>query len=288
MKRIVVANDLVGVGKVALSASIPLMASCLLEQVLLPTCLLSSHTGGGQSPVKHTTSSILDVFLTDWDNKRIKFDGIFIGYFTTTRDGQKLLEWLSRKQLPLILDPIMADNGKLYQGFSQKHIEIMIKLTQKAELVLPNISEACLLTQTAYLAKNYDEEDIRQVARKLAKLGPKQVVISGISFEEGSIGFAYYQSDSDQLTFHFGKQFPYHFYGTGDIASAIITAGFYYQLPLTQILDLVVSFLEKVLQNTLTLKRDLILGVAYESHLNYLTKPFKKLLEEKNVISKIS
>ncbi|HER4030448.1 TPA: pyridoxamine kinase, partial [Streptococcus pyogenes] len=115
MKRIVVANDLVGVGKVALSASIPLMASCLLEQVLLPTCLLSSHTGGGQNPVKHTTSSILDVFLTDWDNKRIKFDGIFIGYFTTTRDGQKLLEWLSRKQLPLILDPIMADNGKLYQ-----------------------------------------------------------------------------------------------------------------------------------------------------------------------------
>lgn len=70
MKRIVVANDLVGVGKVALSASIPLMASCLLEQVLLPTCLLSSHTGGGQNPVKHTTSSILDVFLTDWDNKR--------------------------------------------------------------------------------------------------------------------------------------------------------------------------------------------------------------------------
>ncbi|GAY70423.1 pyridoxamine kinase [Streptococcus canis] len=288
MKRIIVANDLVGLGKVALSASIPLMAACCMEQVLLPTCLFSSHTGGGQTPLKHSTSTFLDGFLLAWEQSDLKFDSLFVGYLNQVEDANKILAFVSRQNMPLVLDPIMADQGRLYSGLSEQHLKAMRSLAQKADLILPNITEACLLTQPPYLKEGYRRSDIKELAIKLTNLGPKEAIISGVSFEEGQIGFAYYQAAHNQLTYHFGKQFPEHFYGTGDIASAIIASGFSYQLPLGDILELTVSFLEKSLETTLDLKRNIAFGIAYEFHLAYLITSFQQLLEENHDISKIS
>lgn len=280
MKRIMVANDLVGIGKVGLSASIPVMAACCMEQALLPTCLLSGHTGGGNKPVKWGTSDLMKAFLTEWRERDADYHAIVVGYLSQTEDAEKILDFLSQQQVPLILDPIMADQGKLYTGFTSQHVAVMTQLAGQADLLIPNVSEACLLTQTPYLGTHYSEENVKQLVIKLASLGPRHIVISGISFQEGEIGFAYYQSSKNHLSYYFGTQFPQQFYGTGDIVSAIIASGFCYELPMKDVLNLAISFIEKALQTTLMLKEDISFGIAYEPHLAYLNTSFQQLMEE--------
>ncbi|WP_196774101.1 bifunctional hydroxymethylpyrimidine kinase/phosphomethylpyrimidine kinase, partial [Streptococcus dysgalactiae] len=148
------------------------------------------------------------------------------------------------------------------------------------DLLIPNVNEAFLLTQTPYLGTHYSEEDVKQLVIKLASLGPRHIVISGISFQEGEIGFAYYQSSKNHLSYYFGTQFPQQLYGTGDNVSAIIASGFCYELPMKDVLNLAISFIEKALQTTLMLKEDISFGIAYEPHLAYLNTSFQQLMEE--------
>lgn len=280
VKKLIVAHDIVGIGKVASTIALPLLSVCQIETYLLPTVLLSSHTGGFSNPYVEDYSHGLDAFLNHWKEIGIQADGLLIGYSRSAKQVQKLHAYAQEKQIPIIVDPIMGDCGKLYAGFQKEHVEALRKLCQSAELIFPNLTEAAFLTNTSFLGETYQSEHIEHILDELSNLGPKQIVLTGITFEPSRIGMAYRNQLTGETQYYFSKKWPKHFYGTGDSVSAILTAAYLEGIDLKEACQLVIHFLEKVLESTTFLQADIKMGLIYEPHLGMLWENMKKIREK--------
>ena len=182
MTKVIVANDLVGLGKVALTSSLPIMSACQTEVLPLPTVLLSSHTGEFENIYVRDLTDDLKGFCKQWEHLDFIVDGLVSGYFKS-EEALKCVGQLARdKQIALFVDPIMGDNGSLYQGFDRNYVEAMKAFCQQADVIIPNLTEAAFLTDTPYLEEgSYDEATIEKLLRELTKLGPRKVILTGIS-----------------------------------------------------------------------------------------------------------
>ena len=142
MKKILIANDLPGIGKVALAPAIPIFACCQIETILLPTVLLSSHTGEFKNIAIADQTEFMRQSLYQWENLEIKPDAVLTGYFRNTEQIELMVDTIEKlpASTKLFIDPIMADNGTLYSGFTQKHVAEMRKLIQHAHVIYPNIT----------------------------------------------------------------------------------------------------------------------------------------------------
>ena len=283
MTKVIVANDLVGLGKVALTSSLPIMSACQTEVLPLPTVLLSSHTGDFNNIYVRDLTDDLKGFCKQWEYLDFKVDGLVSGYFKSEEE-LKLVGQLARdKEIPLFVDPIMADNGRLYQGFDRNFVEAMKDFCQQADVIIPNLTEAALLTDTPYLeAGSYDKVTVEKLLRDLTKLGPQKVIVTGISFETDKIGLAYFDKETNETAYLMRKSYQSHFYGSGDLLTAILSAGYFYNLDLLKVCDLALDVMERVLSSTLSDGRLLKYGLCYEPHIGLLFSGFNALLEEKN------
>ena len=283
MTKVIVANDLVGLGKVALTSSLPIMSACQTEVLPLPTVLLSSHTGDFNNIYVRDLTVDLKGFCKQWEHLDFTVDGLVSGYFKS-REELKIVGQLARdKQIALFVDPIMGDNGRLYQGFDRNFVEAMKDFCQQADVIIPNLTEAALLTDTPYLeAGSYDKVTVEKLLRDLTKLGPQKVIVTGISFETDKIGLAYFDKETNETVFRMQKRYGNHFYGSGDLLTAILSAGYFYNLDLLKVCDLALDVMERVLSSTLSDGRLLKYGLCYEPHIGLLFSGFNALLEEKN------
>ena len=144
-------------------------------------------------------------------------------------------------------------------------------------------SEAALLTDTPYLeAGSYDKVTVEKLLRDLAKLGTRKVIVTGISFETDKIGLAYFDKETNETIFRMQKRYWNHFYGSGDLLTAILSAGYFYNLDLLKVCDLALDVMDRVLSSTLSDGRPLKYGLCYEPHIGLLFSGFNALLEEKN------
>ena len=283
MTKVIVANDLVGLGKVAMTSSLPIMSACQTEVLPLPTVLLSSHTGDFNNIYVRDLTDDLKGFCKQWEPLDFKVDGLVSGYFKSEEE-LKLVGQLARdKEIPLFVDPIMADNGRLYQGFDRNFVEAMKDFCQQADVIIPNLTEAALLTDTPYLeAGSYDKVTVEKLLRDLTKLGPQKVIVTGISFETDKIGLAYFDKEIDETAYLMRKSYQSNFYGSGDLLTAILSAGYFYNLDLLKVCDLALDVMDRVLSTTLSDGRPLKYGLCYEHHIGLLFSGFNALLEEKN------
>lgn len=281
LPHLLVANDLPGLGKVALASSLPLMAACQVETAILPTVLLSSHTGGFKQLRIDDYTVGMTGFLEQWQNLGIAFDGLVTGYLKNSQQIDLILEFANAKQLPLFVDPIMGDKGCFYQGFDQGHANHMRRLCQNADVIIPNLTEAAFLTKTAYLEKDYQSSQVERLLKKLAALGPSYIVLTGVTFEADKIGLAIYDRTKDKVVYLMAKHYPQHFYGTGDILTAILSSAYFRGISLEKSGRLALDFLNEVMMTTQALERDLRYGLCYEPHLLDLIKNYQLLLEEK-------
>lgn len=280
-KSVIVANDIVGLGKVALSSALPVLSSCQIEVIPMPTVLLSSHTGGfSDIHISDLTQAIED-FVKQWNNLDFPCQGIITGYFKTQKQLEVLAEYALTHQLPRFVDPIMADNGRLYAGYQETFVEKMKQFCKDADVITPNLTEACLLTDLPYLSENYSKTDIEQLCQALVRYNNKHIILTGISFEDDKIGLAHFNCESGNITYHFSKAYPYHFFGTGDLITAILGAGYFHDLSLDDVAEVALDFIDKALERTLALNRDLRFGLSYEPFLPELALNIKRLMEEK-------
>lgn len=280
-KSVIVANDIVGLGKVALSSALPVLSSCQIEVIPMPTVLLSSHTGGFSDIHISDLTQAIENFVKQWNNLDFPCQGIITGYFKTQKQLEVLAEYALTHQLPRFVDPIMADNGRLYAGYQETFVEKMKQFCKDADVITPNLTEACLLTDLAYLSENYSKTDIEQLCQALVKYNNKHIILTGISFEDDKIGLAHFNCESGNITYHFSKAYPYHFFGTGDLITAILGAGYFHDLSLDDVAEVALDFIDKALERTLALNRDLRFGLSYEPFLPELALNIKRLMEEK-------
>lgn len=223
-KRILLINDMCGYGKVATAAMLPILSYMGNSVYNLPTALVSNTLDYGKFSILETTDYITTVFPV-WKELGSSFDAIATGFIASERQAG-IVSAYCREQAAngttILVDPIMGDEGKLYNGVTPATINSMREMVSVAHLIFPNYTEACYLTDTPYSEEGVDEADIRLLIDKLRAIGTRSVLITSISLSDGSRAVAGYNADTDEYFLLPYQEIPVHFPGTGDIFSAIV------------------------------------------------------------------
>ena len=225
-KRILTIQDISCVGQCSLTVALPILSACGLETVILPSAILSTHTGGFKGFTFRDLTEDIDGIAEHWAKENISFDGLYTGYLGSVSQIDKVLHIADTRLkdgAPLIVDPAMADNGKLYSIFDDEFVKNMRRLTDKADIILPNITEACFLTGIEYL-ENYDESYIKKLIDKLAVNDRQIVILTGVSYREGKTGVAVYQNGT--LRYYEHEKIAKGSHGTGDIYASAFTGAY--------------------------------------------------------------
>jgi len=226
MKRILTVQDISCVGRCSLTVALPIISAAGVEAGVLPTAVLSTHTGFPKFTFCDLTDEILPISET-FRELELGFDAIYTGYLGSFRQIELVKELFVRnggEGTMLVVDPAMADNGKLYQGFTPEFAKAMAGLCSIADIVLPNLTEACYMLGITY-TESYTEDYIRDVLRRLVALGAKRAALTGITFEEGKVGVYAYDGEKDSFYQYYNDKLPVAYHGTGDIfASATVGA----------------------------------------------------------------
>ncbi len=224
-KRILTIQDISCVGQCSLTVALPVISACGVECAVLPSAVLSTHTAGFSGYTFRDLTEDMPAIKGHWAKENIKFDALYTGYLGSTKQIQYVKE-ISASALKngakLIVDPAMADGGKLYPGFDDEFVEAMKGLCSEADYIIPNLTEACFLTNTEYKAE-YDKEYIDKILEKLTKAGCKNIIFTGVSFREGYTGIVVLENG--EYSYYEHKFLPNSCHGTGDIyASAFVGA----------------------------------------------------------------
>ncbi len=222
-KRILTVQDISCVGQCSLTVALPILSACGMETAILPSAVLSTHTGGFKGYTFCDLTDEMPKILAHWQKEDIRFAALYTGYLGSSRQIDyvtAIADTVLTPDAPLIVDPAMADNGKLYPGFDAAFVEAMKKLVAKSDIVLPNITEACFLTGCEY-RETYDEAYIDMLFEKLAALGVKNIVLTGVSYSSDSTGVAVYENGKSRYYSHIRYEGGCH--GTGDVYASAFT-----------------------------------------------------------------
>lgn len=223
--RILTIQDISCVGQCSITVALPILSACGIETCILPSAILSTHTVGFKDFECRDFTDEMTAFAKHWEKENIFFDALYTGYIACARQIDSILQIAKgslRKDAKIIVDPAMADNGTLYPAFDCKFVGEMKKLCAIADVILPNVTEACLLTGTEYKSK-YDESYINSLTHKLLATGAKNVVLTGVSYDEKTTGVLVCEKGGKYYYRH--RRLDRGCHGTGDVfASAFVGA----------------------------------------------------------------
>ncbi len=227
-KRILTVQDISCVGQCSLTVALPILSASGNETCILPSAVLSSHTGGFKDYTFRDLTDDIPGIVRHWLSEGIDFDAFYTGYLGTARQVGLVIEILGgklRKPSSLVVvDPAMGDNGVFYKGLDGEFLREMEKLVAMADIIIPNVTEACMLTGIEYRTE-YDEAYVRGLVDGLLRItgNEKTIVITGVGFKQGETGACVYTANS---SFHYPhEKLEKNVSGTGDIfASAFVGA----------------------------------------------------------------
>ena len=226
-KRILTIQDISCVGQCSLTVALPVISACGVECSVLPSAVLSTHTAGFSGYTFRDLTEDMPLINDHWSKENIKFDAIYTGYLGSTKQidyVKAIMNSALKDGAKTIVDPAMADGGKLYPGFDMEFVEAMKGLCAGADYIIPNLTEACLLTGVEY-KEDYDNAYIETILEKLHALGCKNIVFTGISLDKENFGTGVVVSESGKISAYGHEHLSNSCHGTGDIyASAFVGA----------------------------------------------------------------
>ncbi|MBR4761607.1 MAG: pyridoxamine kinase [Clostridia bacterium] len=224
-KRVLTVQDISCFGQCSLTVALPILSAAGHETVILPSAVLSTHTAGFEGFTFCDLTNEIPKITNHWIKQNIKFDAIYTGYLgsvTQIEYVKDMFKTLPKDKCAKIVDPAMADNGKLYTGFNAEFVENMKSLVFSADMILPNITEACLLTDTEYREK-YEESYIDGLVERLLNYGAKTIILTGVSYDDETTGVLVVENGTKKYYRH--RKISRGSHGTGDIyASAFVGA----------------------------------------------------------------
>ena len=274
MKRIITVQDISCVGKCSLTVALPVISAMGVETCVLPTAVLSTHTAFKGFTFRDLTADISNI-TAHWKQEKIGFDAIYTGYlgsFEQIELMHSLIADFGGGGTRVIVDPCMGDNGSLYSGFTPDFAKAMAGLCAKAEVIVPNLTEASFLLGIPYVASGYTKEYIEDLVRKLAGLGASRVVLKGVSFDDKKIGIVSYDSQNQKINWYFHERMPQNFHGTGDIFASVLTGALVRGFELQNACRLAADFVVEAIRATLSHKDYNWYGVDFESAIPYLVE----------------
>ncbi|MBR3569418.1 MAG: pyridoxamine kinase [Oscillibacter sp.] len=221
MKRVLTIQDISCLGKCSITIALPVLSAMGVETVILPTAVLSTHTMFKNFTVKDLTDQLIPI-AEHWKSENVRFDAIYTGYLGSAEEieiAKRIFAMFRTPDTLIFVDPVMGDNGKLYPAFDMDYAALNAGLCAEADIIVPNITEACLMTGTEY-RESYDEAYVTGLLEKLSALGAETAILTGVSLSPGKTGvmgygkkrgFFRYQNDLVNAAYH----------GTGDLFSSV-------------------------------------------------------------------
>lgn len=230
-KRLLSVQDLSCVGQCSLTVALPLVSACGIECAVLPGAMLSNHTGGFSGwTFRDFTADIAEI-TARWVKENIRFDAFYTGYLCPGQPEAVLevFRATGAEGALRIVDPAMGDNGRLYAGFDSSFPAQMAKLCNGADYILPNLTEAALLTGRDPVLEGYDEPFVKGLVADLHALGAKNVLLTGVSFSPDKLGTAL--SDGKSILYDFNPRLQRSSHGTGDVFASVFAGALTRGLP---------------------------------------------------------
>lgn len=247
-KRILTVQDVSCVGQCSLTVALPIISACGSETCILPSAVLSTHTGGFKGFTFKDLTDEIPAITEHWKNEKIKFDALYTGYLGSETQIEYVKsiakELISGK---IIIDPAMADNGKLYSIFDLHYAKKMRELCAIADVILPNVTEACFLTGREYKEK-YDESYIDDLLSGLKETGAKAVVMTGVGYTDDTTGGVVYEKGEKKYYRH--KKISKGCHGTGDIYASAFTGALMRGKTYYESAVIAADFVVKCIENT--------------------------------------
>ena len=220
-KRVIAINDISSFGKCSLTVAISILGAAGLETCAVPTAVLSAHTGFKGYTFCDLTENILPA-ASHWKDLNLKFDGIYSGYLGSKEQIECVCQVMDMFDVGIkLIDPVMGDDGVLYDGFEPEFCEEMKKLIKKADVIVPNVTEGCLLTGIEY-KHEHSKEYIAEIIKELTKICDASIIITGINSKEDKISTAVF--DRGQLTYIENDKQRAVYSGTGDVFASTFMA----------------------------------------------------------------
>lgn len=279
MKRIVTVQDISCVGKCSLTVALPIISAMGVETAIIPTAVLSTHTMFQNFTFKDLTDEIKPI-TNHWKNESIGFDAIYTGYLGSDEQIEILTQMFKEFKTDdnvILVDPVMADNGKLYPAFDEAFAGKMAKLCGHADIIVPNITEASFMTGMEYKEK-YDEAYIKEMLLKLSELGAKISVLTGVSFEEGTTGVMGYDKAKDEFYYYKNKLIPKNFHGTGDVFASTTVGAMMNGLDWKEALKIAADYTAECIRITMEDPNGCWYGVNFEAAIPYLLQSIGKVI----------
>ena len=260
MKHVLTIQDFSCVGRCSLTVALPVLSSMGIRTSALPTAVLSTHTAFPSPEIADLTGKLLD-FSNHWKQNGISFDAISVGYLADPMQAGIVARILEDFGAYTVLDPVMGDNGRLYSRITPAHVDALRQLCAKADVVLPNLTEAAALTGLPYVEKA-EEGYLKELTAGLLALGAKNAVITGLRRYDHTIG--YYCSNG--ATYQ-GELIPKHFHGTGDLFAAVFLGSLMNGMDLTNAANNAEKFVRRCIEGTAESTPH---GVEFERFLKFL------------------
>ena len=278
LKRVAAIHDISGFGKCSLTVALPIISAAGIEVSVLPTAVLSTHTGGFTGFTYRDLTEDMQPITDHWKSLNISFDAIytgFLGSFEQLDLVMKFFETFKTKDNLILIDPVMADNGELYKIFSLEFASGMRKLCEKADIIIPNLTEAALLIGEQYNPGPYSQSYIEDILKKLSDLGPQKVVLTGVFFNDEELGAATYDAVSGEVSYAFEKRIPGYYHGTGDVFGSALLAAIENDFSLNESAAVAVRFTASAIRKSAQAGTDIRFGVNFEQTIPELLKDLK-------------
>lgn len=263
-------NDFSGFGRCSIAVSLPLLSALKVQCCAVPTAIFSNHTGFESFFVEDYTDR-LNAYTTEWKKLGLRFDAIASGFLGSTQQVsivEKFIEDFRDENTTVVIDPVMGDYGKLYPTYKVETARQMKSLVRHADILTPNLTEACILTGEVYREKP-DDEFLKRLCRKLSADGAKKIVITGLVNDDYFRNFIYeaQKGFSEVCVKKSGLQRS----GTGDVFSSIITACAVRKFDFTRSVEIAADFVAKAIKRSTELDIPTTDGVCFEEILSDLT-----------------
>ena len=275
-KRILTMQDLSCVGQCSLTVALPVLSAFGVETCVLPTAILSNHTMFEKWSCVDFTEEAENIMRV-WKENSFKFDAFYLGYLGSaplTEVAKKCFAQFSSEGAKVIIDPAFGDDGKLYPAFDEEYVNAMRKLIKSADIILPNLTEACHLADMPYKEKGWKRKELFEMADCLSDMGPSHVVITGIPQGEYIANYVYVKTEAGDPA---AQMIRVHRAGeercsTGDVFSAIVAADALNGVPFDKSVRKASGFVKQCIEKAMELGTPPAEGVPYELVLHRLRR----------------
>ena len=265
-KRVLAIHDISCFGRCSLTVALPIISAVGAECTVIPTAVLSTHTGGFTGFTYRDLTEDIVPIVDHWKTLDLKFDAIYSGFLGSFEQIAIVADTFDRlkENTMIVVDPVMADNGKLYAIFPPEFPMEMRKVCSKADVLMPNITEAVLLLGEEYKEGPYTSEYIDGLMERLTGLGPKKIILTGVYFDDKKLGAATYDAETGERSYYFCDKIPGYYHSTGDVFGSAVVASLIMGRSLPDASRIAVDYTVGSIQRTYDAKTDIRFGVNFE------------------------